>query len=205
VTVLKVLLVDDDELIRESLALTLSFEDDIEIVGEAEDGVFAVTMCDALNPDVILMDIRMPKMDGIAATGLIKKKYSNIKIMMLTTFDDKANIQQALASGADGYLLKTDETNQIADKLRVLFNGSGIIDHSLLRHFARPANPLLEKLSPREKEITELVAQGMTNKEIAAKLFLSEGTIRNKVLTIMEKLEVGNRTQLSVVFYENNT
>jgi len=180
----------------------LSLEDDIQVVGEAEDGSIALALCEKLQPDIVLMDIRMPNIDGIGATRLIKEKFPTVKIMMLTTFADKANIQQALAAGADGYLLKTDETETIAGKLRALMTGSGVLDADVLKQLARPVNPLMDKLSTRERDITRLVAQGLTNKEIAAQLFLSEGTVRNKILMIMEKLDVNNRTQLGVAYYE---
>jgi len=200
---MKLIIVDDDDLIRESLSLTLSLENDIEVAGVAEDGSVALTLCEQRQPDIVLMDIRMPNIDGIGATRLIKERFPNIKIMMLTTFADKANIQQALAAGADGYLLKTDETDNIAGKLRALMSGSGVLDVDVLKQLTRPVNPLLASLITRERDITRLVAQGLTNKEIAAQLFLSEGTVRNKVLMIMEKLDVSNRTQLGVAYYEN--
>jgi two-component system, NarL family, response regulator LiaR len=200
---MKIIIVDDDDLIRESLTLTLSLEDDIDIVGEAIDGNEAVALCKQVLPDIVLMDIRMPNIDGIGATRLITKRFPNIKIMMLTTFADKANIQQALTAGAAGYLLKTDETEQMASKLRTLMNGSSVLDSNVLKQLIRPISPKMEQLSTRERDITRLVAQGLTNKEIASQLFLSEGTIRNKVLIIMDKLEVNNRTQLAVAYYEN--
>lgn len=200
---MKIIIVDDDDLIRESLTLTLSLEDDIDIVGEAIDGSEAVALCKQVLPDIVLMDIRMPNIDGIGATRLITERFPNIKIMMLTTFADKANIQQALTAGAAGYLLKTDETELMASKLRTLMSGSGVLDSNVLKQLIRPISPSIEQLSTRERDITRLVAQGLTNKEIASQLFLSEGTIRNKVLIIMDKLGVNNRTQLAVAYYEN--
>ncbi|MCL2362535.1 MAG: response regulator transcription factor [Defluviitaleaceae bacterium] len=199
---MRLLIVDDDALIRESLSLTLSLEDDIEIIGEAENGRDALQLCKALSPDIILMDIRMPGVDGISATQLIKDKHPGVKIMMLTTFADKVNIQNALSAGADGYLLKTDETATIAVKLRTLISGGGVIDADVLKHLTQPVNPLMNSLSTRERDITRLVAQGLTNKEIAAQLFLSEGTVRNKILMIMDKVSVKNRTQLGVAYYD---
>jgi len=201
---MRVLIVDDDALIRESLTLTLSLEGDIEIIGEAENGKAALQICKELNPDIVLMDIRMPGVDGIGATQLIKEQLPDVKIMMLTTFADKANIQNALSAGAEGYLLKTDETAAIAGKLRTLMGGSGVLDAHVLKQLTRPVNPLMNSLSIRERDITRLVAQGLTNKEIAAQLFLSEGTVRNKILMIMDKLKVVNRTQLGVAYYESN-
>ena len=198
-----IIIVDDDALIRESLSLTLSLEPDITVLGDAKDGNEAITLCSEKNPDIVLMDIRMPNIDGIGATRLIKNRFPNVKIMMLTTFADKLNIQQALAAGADGYLLKTDQTNQIAGKLRTLQSGSGVLDADVLKQLAPPVNPALSQLSTREQDITRLVAQGLTNKEIASQLFLGEGTVRNKILVIMEKLEVSNRTQLGVAYYSH--
>ena len=162
---MKIIIVDDDDLIRESLSLTtLSLEDDIEVVGEAEDGDAAVTLCENVQPDIALMDIRMPVLDGIGATRLIKERFPSSKIMMLTTFADKANIQQALAAGADGYLLKTDETEMMASKLRALMIGSGVLDPDVLKQLIKPINPIMEQLSPRERDITRLVAQGTIRK-----------------------------------------
>ncbi|MCL2249669.1 MAG: response regulator transcription factor [Oscillospiraceae bacterium] len=199
---MKLIIVDDDALIRESLSLTLGLEDDIEVVGEAEDGRAALALCEKLQPDIALMDIRMPNVDGITATRLMREKFPNVKIMMLTTFADKANIQQALSAGANGYLLKTDETDGVAGKLRTLMSGSGVLDPEVLNQLTRPVSPLMDKLSTRERDITRLVAQGLTNKEIATQLFLSEGTVRNRIISIMEKLKVSNRTQLGVAYYE---
>ena len=198
---MKVLLVDDDDLIRKSLGIMLGRESDITIVGSAENGELACKMCAEDTPDVVLMDIRMPVMDGIGATRYIKEHYPAVKIMMLTTFDDKSNIQQALAAGADGYLLKTDESSAIANKLRILVDGVGVIDQSVLKKLTAQENPNLDKLTPRERDIARLVAQGLTNKEIAAQLFLSEGTVRNNLAVVMEKLAVSNRTQLSMAYF----
>lgn len=198
---MKVLLVDDDPLIRKSLGLMLSREKDIMIIGTAADGSEALEICRGEQPDVVLMDIRMPNVDGIAATRLIKSEYPAVRIMMLTTFDDKPNIQQALAAGADGYLLKTDEISDIAEKLRPLAGGAGVLDVAVLKTLTSPENPALEELTQRERDIVRLVAQGLMNKEIAAQLFLSEGTVRNNIVTIMEKLDVKNRTQLGLAYY----
>ncbi|MCL2568889.1 MAG: response regulator transcription factor [Oscillospiraceae bacterium] len=198
---MKVLIVDDDPLIRKSLSLMLGREADIAVVGTATHGAEAFEMCGAHLPDVVLMDIRMPNVDGIAATRLIKQAYPQVRIMMLTTFDDKPNIQQALTAGADGYLLKTDEIAAIAGKLRPLVEGMGVLDPKVLRKLTAPENPALEELTQRERDIVRLVAQGLSNKEIAAQLFLGEGTVRNNIVTIMEKLDVKNRTQLGMAFY----
>ena len=196
---MKVLIVDDDSLIRESLSLILTCENDITVCSTAEDGANAIKMCQLHKPDVVLMDIRMPNMDGVVATRLIKKEFPNMRIMMLTTFDDKSNIQQALVAGADGYLLKTDDLSDIANKLRVFVGGVGILDSGVIKKLTE--NPNLKQLTPREQEITQLVAQGLTNKDIATQLFLSEKTVRNNITVIMEKLNVSNRTQLGVAYH----
>ena len=200
---MKVLVVDDDPLIRKSLSLMLAREEDIRVTGTASDGAQALEMCHADLPDVVLMDIRMPKMDGIAAVRLIKRDYPQVRIMMLTTFDDKPNIQQALGAGADGYLLKTDEISDIAGKLRPLAEGVGVLDTEVLKKLTAAENPALEALTQRERDIVRLVAQGLANKEIAEQLFLSEGTVRNNIVVIMEKLNVSNRTQLGMMYYQN--
>jgi len=198
---MNLLIVDDDRLIRKSLEISLSREQDITITGLAADGAQAVEICENTLPDIILMDINMPGMDGIAATRLLKTRYPAIKIMMLTTFDDRPNIQQALAAGADGYLVKTDKISGIAGKLRLLLDGTGVVDTHVLKKLAPQENPALESLTPRERDIARLIAQGLPNKEIAANLFLSEGTVRNNIVVIMEKLNVTNRTQLGMAYY----
>jgi len=198
---MKILIVDDDPLICKSLSIMLGKEDDITVAGTAGNGAEAFDLCKETQPDVVLMDIRMPHVDGIAATRLIKKDFPHVRIMMLTTFDDKHNISQALSAGADGYLLKTDEISTIAGKLRPLVDGVGVLDIDVLKKLTSPENPALEDLTPREHDITRLVAQGLANKEIAAQLFLGEGTVRNNIVVIMEKLGVKNRTQLGLVYY----
>ena len=198
---MNLLIVDDDALIRKSLQITLAREPDITIVGTAKDGAEAVDICKTQEPDVVLMDINMPGTDGIAATRLIKKNHPDTKIMMLTTFDDRPNIQQALAAGADGYLVKTDKIANIPGKLRVLVAGAHVLGTDVLKKLAPQENPALEALTPRERDIARLIAQGLSNKEIAASLFLSEGTVRNNTVVIMEKLQVSNRTQLGMAYY----
>jgi len=199
----KLLIVDDDQLIRKSLEITLSRQEGIIISATASDGVEAVSICQNQENeiDAILMDIRMPGMDGIAATKLIKCRYPHIRIMMLTTFDDRHNIQQALSAGADGYLLKTDKIAGIAKALHTMMDGTSVLDTDVLRKLTPPPNPALETLTQREQDIARLVAQGLTNKEIAETLFLSEGTVRNNIVVIMEKLGVTNRTQLGIMYY----
>jgi len=181
--------------------MTLSSQEGIEVIAMAQDGAEAVDVCKNQNVDAVLMDIRMPGTDGIAATRLIKSRYPHIKIMMLTTFDDRPNIQQALSAGADGYLIKTDKIADIAGKLKIMMDGTGVLGLDVLKKLAPQENPALETLTQRERDIASLVAQGLTNKEIAARIFLSEGTVRNNIVVIMEKLNVSNRTQLGMAYY----
>ena len=200
---MKLLIVDDDPLIRKSLELTLSRQAGITVAACAEDGIKAIEICSNMEIDAVLMDIRMPGMDGVAATRLIKTRYPHIRIMMLTTFDDRPNIQQALTAGADGYLLKTDKIDGIAKALHTMLDGTSVLDTDVLRKLTPQPNPALETLTQREQDITRLVAQGLANKEIAEHLFLSEGTVRNNIVVIMEKLNVSNRTQLGMMYYQN--
>lgn len=199
---MKLLIVDDDALIVKSLSLSLSCENDIEVIGCASDGAEALKFCEERTPDIVLMDIRMPGMDGIAATRLIKNRLPAVRVMMLTTFDDKPNIEQALAAGADGYLLKTDKISDVASKLRVMMEGVSVLGGDVLKKLAAVENKVMETLTPRERDIMRLVAQGMTNKEIGSQLFISEGTVRNNIAVIMDKLEAKNRTQLGLMYYE---
>ena len=201
---MKLIIVDDDKLICKSLEVMLSKEDDIEVIGIASNGLEASDLCKIKSPDIILMDIRMPDVDGIQATYLIKKNYPKVRIMMLTTFQDKQNIQSALKAGAEGYLLKTDKISNIAKKLRIFYEGVTVLDKDILNKLTNPDKTLLDKLTPREKDVILLVAQGFTNKEISAQLFLGEGTVRNIVSVIMDKLGAKNRTQLSNIINENN-
>jgi len=202
-TKMRLLIVDDDPLIRKSLELTLSRQAGITVAACAEDGIKAIEICSNMEIDAVLMDIRMPGMDGVAATRLIKTRYPHIRIMMLTTFDDRPNIQQALTAGADGYLLKTDKIDGIAKALHTMLDGTSVLDTDVLRKLTPQPNPALETLTQREQDITRLVAQGLANKEIAEHLFLSEGTVRNNIVVIMEKLNVSNRTQLGMMYYQN--
>lgn len=200
---MNILIVDDDALICKSLALTLAKEPDMQVAGTAGDGKRAVEMCEKNTPDLVLMDIRMPEVDGIQATRLLKKRFPHIRVVMLTTFQDKPNIEMALKAGAEGYLLKTDRITDIAAKLRVLAQGTAVMDSQVLKTLTSPQINSLEPLTPREKDVLDLVTQGFTNREIAEHLFLSEGTVRNVLSVIMDKLNVRNRTQLSLAVMRN--
>jgi len=199
---IKIIMVDDDKLILKSLEIILKKEADFEIIATTSNGNEAVEICRKDTPDVMLMDIQMPIINGIETTKLIKKEFPNVLILMLTTFADKPHIKDAMAAGAQGYLLKTDPISEVPDKLRMLLGGTGIMSQDALRELTKPTvNAAIATLTPREKSIAELVARGKTNKEIAAELFLGEGTVRNNIVIIMEKMDVTNRTQLGLAYY----
>ncbi|WP_066189881.1 response regulator transcription factor [Gracilibacillus timonensis] len=198
---MKIIIVDDDEMVYESLQLLLSREQDIQVIGTANDGEEAIALCEALPPDVALMDIQMPGMDGIQATREIKKRWPQIRVMMLTTFEDEQNIRLALLAGAEGYLLKSAQPQDMAHQLRTLVSGSSVLDADVLKQLTQPEPKGLDGLTAREKDILQLVAQGCSNKEIASQLFLGEGTVRNTLSIILDKLEVRDRTQLALYYW----
>jgi DNA-binding NarL/FixJ family response regulator len=206
---IKVLLVDDQHLIRQGLKALLELEPDLEIVGEAENGETAITLIEQLHPDVVLMDIRMPIMDGVAATREIHKRFPNIQILVLTTFDNDEYVTTALQNGAMGYLLKDTPSEELAVAIRAVYKGytqlgPGIVK-KLLTQFppvvpnnSPPPPPSLAELTPREKEVLRLIAIGATNKEIAQQLYISEGTVKNHVTNILNRLNLRDRTQAAI-------
>ena len=207
---MKVLIVDDDALIREGLKIILEIEKDIEVVGCARDGQEAVEMCGRLIPDIVLMDIRMPIMDGVLGTKQIKNQFKNIKVVILTTFKDDEYIKEAIKSGAEGYILKNQSSDSIIESLRAVNKGNNVFE----REVAGTLSAMLKnekkidfgklELSTRELEILKLVGEGFTNKEISDKLFLGEGTVRNYVTTLLEKLNFRDRTQLAIFYVKNS-
>ena len=205
---MKVLIVDDDALIRESLKLLLDLEEDIEVVGTASNGQEAFDICKEERPDVVLMDIRMPVMDGVLGTKLIKGSLKDVKVMILTTFKDDEYIREAIKNGAEGYILKNQSSDSIIDCLRAVYKGNAVFQKDI----ADALTSMMEKekrkkpdidLTLRETEIMRLISEGLSNKEISAKLYLSEGTIRNYVTALLEKLELRDRTQLAIYYLKN--
>ena len=168
-----VLIVDDDVLVSHSLRLLLSHEEGIQVIGTAVDGTRAFAACERNLPDAVLMDIRMPGMDGIEATRRIKARWPQVRVMILTTFHDDESIHSALRAGADGYLLKSTPSSGMAERLRALVAGTGVVDATVLRRLSEPPGASLPGLTPRENDVAELVAQGMSNREIAEHLFIS--------------------------------
>lgn len=199
---MKVLIVDDDTLILKSLKVLLSQEEGIEVSGVAADGLHAITACEENPPDAVLMDIRMPGMDGIETTRQIKARWPDVRVMILTTFEDDEDIHAALKAGADGYLLKSSPSSGMAERLRALVSGTAVVDSRILRRLSEPSSGALEGLTRREREVAELVAQGCSNREIAEQLFISEGTVRNTLSVVLEKLDLRDRTQLAIRYWK---
>jgi DNA-binding NarL/FixJ family response regulator len=200
---IRVLLADDHPVVRRGLAALLGTLEDFEVVGEAEDGQAAVRETQLTKPDVVLMDVRMPGIDGVEATRRIRKAVPDTAVLVLTMYDEDATVFTAMQAGARGYLLKGAAQDEIADAIRAVARGQAIfgaaIASRLLDHFAHPpadvvsADPFPE-LSPREKEVLELLARGRRTSEIAATLHLSPKTVSNNLTTIFAKLEVSDRT-----------
>ncbi|AOY78055.1 response regulator transcription factor [Clostridium formicaceticum] len=201
---MKILIADDDPLVCQSLQVLLSREKDMEVIATAHNGAEAIASCQSTLPDVVLMDIQMPVMNGIQATRQIKQDWPEVRVMMLTTFQDEQNIRLAISAGAEGYLIKSIEVSSMAQQLRTLFSGSTVLDADVLRRLTQPEKDELKKLTPREKDIVELVAQGLSNREIAEELFISEGTVRNNVSVILEKLQIRDRTQLAIYYWRKS-
>ncbi|MEH2268747.1 MAG: response regulator transcription factor [Nostoc sp.] len=206
---IKVLLVDDQSLIRQGLRALLELEPDLEIVGEAENGEEAINLVAEFQPDVILLDIRMPIMDGVAATREIQKRFVKTNILVLTTFDDDEYVSAALKNGAMGYLLKDTPSEELAVAIRAVHKGytqlgPGIVK-KLLTQFSHstltqspPVPSSLAELTPREKEVLRLIATGASNREIAQELYISEGTVKNHVTNILNRLNLRDRTQAAI-------
>lgn len=206
---IKVLLVDDQGLIRQGLRALLELEPDLEIVGEAENGEQAINLVAQFQPDVVLLDIRMPIMDGVAATREIQKRFPKTKILVLTTFDDDEYVSAALQNGAMGYLLKDTPSEELAVAIRAVHKGytqlgPGIVK-KLLTQFSHaaptqspPVPSSLAELTPREKEVLQLIARGASNREIAHQLYISEGTVKNHVTNILNRLNLRDRTQAAI-------
>jgi len=199
---MRLMIVDDDPLVCQSLQLLLGKEEDFEVVNTAGNGQEAIEICQQEQPDVILMDIQMPVMDGIECLKRIKQQWPSIQIMMLTTFRDEHNIRMALKAGAEGYLLKSTTIENMAQQIRALKAGSTILDADVLKAIVEPDGIKLAGLTDRERDIVELVAQGLSNKEIADQLFLSVGTVRNMLSIILDKLELRDRTQLAIFYWQ---
>jgi DNA-binding NarL/FixJ family response regulator len=206
---IRVLIVDDHALFRRGLIQVLQFEDGIEVVGEAEDGEDAVAKCEELAPDVLLMDVRMPRASGIEATRRLAETMPAMKILMLTVSDEEDDLYEAIKAGAAGYLLKEISIEEVADAVRAVMQGQTLISPSMASKLIQEFNALAKraeekqqvpapKLTDRELEVLKLVAQGLTNREIADQLYISENTVKNHVRNILEKLHLHSRMEAVV-------
>jgi DNA-binding NarL/FixJ family response regulator len=211
--VIRIMLVDDQEMVRVGFRMILEAESDLSIVGEAGDGAAAVELVDAARPDVVLMDVRMPRMDGIEACRLIRDRRPDTRVMMLTTFDLHDYVHAALRAGASGFMLKDAPAEQLVDAIRIVANGDALlapsVTQALIDEIARrpvsdpTAYPGLETLTERELDVIRLMAKGRSNAEIAADLYLGEATIKTHVGRILAKLAARDRVQAVVIAYES--
>lgn len=203
---IRILIVEDQTLMRQGLKTILELEPGLRIVGTAVDGEEGVGMALDLRPDIILMDVQMPRLNGVQATAQIRRQWPKARVIILTTFDRDDYVFQGVRAGAMGYLLKDAPADTLIDTIRTVFAGEPFIQPEIasrtLRELMRPAmssNAPIEELSEREKEVLMLLAQGASNREIADRLVLSEGTVKNHVSNILGKLQVENRTQAANV------
>jgi DNA-binding NarL/FixJ family response regulator len=211
---IRILIVDDQTIVRHGLKSLLEIQEDFTVIGDAANGQEALQIIASLGqqsqlPDVILLDVRMPVMDGVATTQELKNHYPEIKILILTTFDDDEYISQAMNYGAKGYLLKDSPPEDLAMAIRVInknhtYMGSGLLE-KMLQHTPQPEDmniaisQQLADLSPREKEVLNLIATGANNREIAKKLYISEKTVKNHITSILSKLNLRDRTQAALL------
>jgi len=205
---IKLLIAEDEPIARQAMARLFDLETDIEVVGEAENGEVAVDLARRLKPDVILMDIRMPKLDGIRATQIIKKELPETAIVILTIYDEDSNVFQAIKAGAIGYILKDSPIDGALDAVRAAYRGDGTMHPAIagrvMKEFARIHNEraadmeAFAELTDREREVLKLVASGKRNHEIADELFISEKTVKNHVSSILFKLQANDRTEAAL-------
>ncbi|MBG9751018.1 response regulator [Bacillus thuringiensis] len=210
---IKVLLVDDHTVVLKGLAFFLSTQEDLELVGEANNGKEALVKVGETNPDVILMDLYMPEMDGVEATAYIKKEYPNVKVIVLTSFSDQAHVLPALRAGASGYILKDVEPDQLVEAIRSAYKGNIQLHPDIANDLLSQTLPVEEKeeehsiqvdvLTARENEVLQLLAKGMSNKEIASVLVITEKTVKAHVSSILSKLNLSDRTQAALYAVKN--
>lgn len=210
---IKVLLVDDHTVVLKGLAFFLSTQKDLELVGEANNGKEALVKVGETTPDVILMDLYMPEMDGVEATAYIKKEYPNVKVIVLTSFSDQAHVLPALRAGASGYILKDVEPDQLVEAIRSAYKGNIQLHPDIANALLSQTLPVEEKeeepsiqvdvLTARENEVLQLLAKGMSNKEIASVLVITEKTVKAHVSSILSKLNLSDRTQAALYAVKN--
>jgi DNA-binding NarL/FixJ family response regulator len=204
---MKVIICDDQAIIRDGLEMLLKLEKDIEVLGQAQDGAEAVDMVKKAQPDLVLMDLKMPGLNGIEATRQIRTRYPQVKVLVLTTYDDDEWVFDAIRAGASGYLLKDTPREEVIRAVKGTVAGKTFVDpavagkllHQVAGKQVQPSTLLTDKLTEREVDVLRLVARGFNNADIAERLYLSEGTVRNHVSAIFAKLEVADRTQAAVI------
>jgi DNA-binding NarL/FixJ family response regulator len=203
----KIVICDDQAIIRDGLELLLKLESDMEIVGLAQNGIDALELVEKFHPDLVLMDLKMPGLNGVEATRQICADFPQVKVLILTTFDDDNWLFDAIRAGASGYILKDTPRQKVIEAIRGTVNGQSFLDPSVtgkvLNQLANrqelPESLLTEKLSERETDVLRLLSRGLSNGDIANRLHLSEGTVRNHVSTIFSKLDVVDRTQAAII------
>lgn len=206
---MRILIVDDDTLVREGLRMILESEEGFTIVGTASNGEEALKLCSLVQPEVVIMDIRMPIMDGVEATKFIKEKYKDIKILLLTTFKDVEYIRSAVMHGAEGYVLKSNSSENIIESIKTVYQGNVVFEKEIASRISNMMTKnktlSMEELNITHKEysIMELLSKGCSNKEISEKLYMSEGTVRNNISALLDKLDLRDRTQLAIFFIRN--
>lgn len=204
---MKIIICDDQAVVRDGLELLLGLEKDLQVVGTARDGAEAVERVSQKQPDLVLMDLKMPGMNGIEATRQIRARFPNVKVLVLTTYDDDEWLFDAIRAGASGYLLKDTPREKVVEAIRGTVAGRAFVDPAVASKLldqvasrqSQPASLLTEKLTERETDVLRLLARGLNNAEIAGQLHLSEGTVRNHVSAILDKLGVSDRTQAAVI------
>ncbi len=205
---IKVLLADDVQILRAGLCTVLESDSDIKVVGQASDGKEAYEMSIRLKPDVVLMDMRMPDYDGGYGTRKIKDTLPDVKVLVLTTFDDKETVDKAIASGADGYILKEMDNDKIISSIKAVAGGINVFCDNIFKSIKKDVYMQQDAknydLTDREIDLLRLICEGADNKEIASKLYLAEGTVRNGISKLLEKLGLKDRTQLAVFAIKNN-
>ncbi|RAY13701.1 DNA-binding response regulator [Actinomadura craniellae] len=197
-----VFVVDDQDLVREGIAALLGLQPGIEVVGDAGDGTEAVEAIVAARPDVVLMDVRMPGLDGVAATAELRRRAPGCTVVMLTTFDDDEYVTGALRAGAVGYLLKNLPAADLARAVRLAHAGVAQLDSAIVTRLAAGL-PAPAVLTPRETEVLRLISAGATNREIASRLYVSEGTVKNHISRILQRLGLRDRTQAALYAREH--
>ena len=206
---IKVLLVDDHEMVRLGVSAYLSVQEDIEVIAQAENGKIGVEKALELKPDIILMDLVMPVMDGIEATKEILSKWNEAKIIIVTSFIDDEKVYPAISAGAKSYLLKTSSASEIAQAIRDTYRGEGVFEKQVSeklehRHEVEEEFRLFEELTSREKEVLLLIAQGKSNQEIADECFITLKTVKTHVSNILSKLQVEDRTQATIYAFKHH-